>query len=267
MLKKSFFSIFCFLLCCNLSMAQAISDDGLADLSDVDFIPLGFGNDDKTYWFGQYGLEDGDYIARLNILEMSTNRYIDNTPITHKLTGDLSSAYPFLAWQELMTQNAEFLKKDGILNPGILLWAMAPQQIGNGAIAEWRHNQRHHGEIRLEKFDVSPSPDDKDCKTRKLFKLYYHDKQQGFETLFYQDERLPKSRGCAVDYRLRAIYAPELSYPGTDIVVIISVYKDSTYLEREEGKSLPTKVVSHYIAVPFYLYPIKDYYKNSIWKR
>ncbi len=232
-------------------MAQAVNDNGLVDVASVEFIPMGFSVEHLTYWFGQYGYEEGVAVARLNILDLQTNRYVNNTPIVRKSTSDSDIAY--YMWDKLISDHTEFLKQDGILDPGILIWSMGPQQNGNGAIADWHSRMGQYGQIRLEKFDASQTTNNQDCKASKIFKLYYKDKSNGLERLIYQDDSLPKSRGCATDYRLRAIHAQERINPTGYVVIIISVYKEGGYLGTKEGKTVKIKRVSQYIAVPFFI--------------
>ncbi|WP_182419926.1 DUF2259 domain-containing protein [Bartonella sp. HY038] len=235
---------------------SAVKRQNLVGYPALDFISLGFSQHGDYYLFGQLGFKIATASAQLNILDVNADRYVANSPILLSATHDSADAYNM--WWVLLNEHHKLIDSYAsenqypdtkeVLNPGILLWSMAPSQLGDGSLATWRgrFNQLHS--LRLEVNDQNTQMRRKDCLNGKTFNLNYKSKNNN-EILVYKDKNLPKSRQCATNYRLRAIYTAE----NNPIIAIIAVYYDSYTSDGIGQQRYESYDIYDYIAIPISL--------------
>lgn len=199
------------------------------DRALIDFI--GFSPDAKYFAFEEFGIQDGSGFAYSNIyvVDLETDSWLEGTPI--RLQAE-SEDKPLLQLRsEANSQALRIIADKEIFVPVDIAALIGDGSVGSdgkelafgipgyerGTVDETRH-------LKLETFDAKTA---QDCS------LWFDNPPQGFalsltdeggsQTL-HRDETLPRSRGCAFDYRIYAVLLPGLDAPRDRGVVIVSVY-------------------------------------------
>jgi len=210
------------LLAASLLTAPALAGDRAM------FNPLGFSPDGRYFAFEEYGVQDGSGFpyATIHAIDLKADKWAGGAPFAVRLEADgatLSEARAKAAGAAKsalatlhVTAPAEYLalNADGEGNPGKTLRFGTP---GDGL--------GEPEDVRLLGLDTFPAAVvDTPCAD------YTERPTLGFaltldDTELHRDITVPKSRGCALDYRLYGVLTPftdGFDIPGT--VVIVSVY-------------------------------------------
>lgn len=199
------------------------------DRALIDFI--GFSPDAKYFAFEEFGIQDGSGFAYSNIyvIDLESDTWLPGTPIRPQAE---TEEKPLLQLRsETNNQALQIIADKEISVP-----ADIAVLIGDGAVDADAHSiafglpgyergtVREERQLTLETFPLKPS---QDCS------LWFDTPTKGFaltiaagatKTVVHRDETLPKSRGCAFDYRLYAVVVPGLGAPQERGVAIVSVY-------------------------------------------
>ncbi len=192
---------------------------------------IGFSPDARYFAFEEFGIQDGSGFAYSNIfvVDIPADAWVNGTPIRVQAE---SEDKPLL--QVRSQANSEALRI--IADNEIFVPADVVAMIGDGAVdidakslafglpGYERGTVREERRLVLETFPLKSS---QDCS------LWFDSEPLGFELtiagsdaklVVHRDESLPKSRGCALDYRLYAVVVPGLGAPQDTGVAIVSVY-------------------------------------------
>ena len=200
------------------------------DRALVEFI--GFSPDARYFAFEEMGIQDGSGFAYANIyvLDLSDDSWVDGTPIRKRAEDEslplsavraeamgealaLIDQYDISAPAELVA-----LIGDGLPDADGQSLAFGIPGYAAGSVMEERH-------LTLSSF---PSTSPEDCES------FFGTAPLGFElvlsggaapvVLHRDEEKLPRSRGCPLAYRLHGVVLPGLAFPQTGGVVMVSVY-------------------------------------------
>ena len=208
------------------------------------FTPLGFSEDGKVFAFEEYGQEDGSGFAYSNIFFIDTEKdaFLEGTPFRLRTETDNASisAARALAVREALQMIQDYNLLD---HPGWLA-AFNPVTENNGDNGTIRYRAHPNlspvSEMILETFPLAPNAACRDITPdARGFRLTYRS-PEGAEREVHEDERLPESRNCPLDYRLGGM----MTYGGggPDAVHVALVIVLSQGFEGPNGR---------WIAVPF----------------
>lgn len=192
---------------------------------------IGFSPDGKYFAFEEFGIQDGSGFAYSNIfvVDIPADAWVDGTPIRVQAE---SEDKPLL--QVRSQANSEALRI--IADNEIFVPADLVALIGDGAVdldaktiafglpGYERGTVREERQLTLKTFPLKSS---EDCS------LWFDSEPLGFELsiagsdanlVVHRDKTLPRSRGCALDYRLYGVVVPGLGAPQDRGVAIVSVY-------------------------------------------
>ncbi|WP_174801819.1 DUF2259 domain-containing protein [Martelella limonii] len=208
------------------------------------FTPLGFSEDGKVFAFEEFGQEDGSGFAYSNIFFIDTEKdaYLDGTPFRTRIKEDGASisATRAIAVSEALQLIQDYKLLD---HPG---WLAAFNPVSEENDDHGRIRYRAHpnlspvSEITLETFPLKPNPRCADITPdAKGFRLTYRS-PEGAAQEIHEDQRLPESRSCPLDYRLGGV----MTYAGggPDGVHVALVHVLSQGFEGPNAR---------WIAVPF----------------
>lgn len=194
---------------------------------------IGFSPDARYFAFEEYGIQDGSGFAYSNIyvIDLTTDSWVEGTPVRQRADDEsmpllairaqaMSEAFATIDQFDIATP-AEIvaLIGDGIAEPDAKSLTFGQPGFEAGTVREERS-------LALTTF---PATSPEECQT-------YFDRQPlGFEltisngdaepVVLHRDAgSIPKSRGCAFDYRVHAVALPGLGAPEERGAVIISVY-------------------------------------------
>jgi predicted secreted protein len=205
-----------------LSAAPAVAGDRAG------FNALGFSADGRYFAFEEYGVQDGSGFPYSNIyaLDLPADRWVAGAPFSVRLDADDASLA--LARQQALQKAGAALDQFSLDVPAELIAHVGDGEPDDGQVVSF--GQPGYGlaepqNVRTLALDTFPlAASDTPCGD------YTDQPTEGFALLLdgveiYRDRALPKSRGCALGYRIHAIAAPfpiGLQEPVT--VAIISVY-------------------------------------------
>lgn len=199
------------------------------DRALIDFI--GFSVDAKYFAFEEFGIQDGSGFAYSNIfvVDLENDSWLEGTPI--RVRSDDENK-PLL--QVRSEANSEAIKL--IADKEIFVPADVVALIGDGAVdidaktLAFGLPGYEAGTVREERLltlEVFPAETTQDCS------LWFDKKPMGYALTLsggtapvelHRDENLPRSRGCAFDYRLYGVVVPGLGAPQESGVAIVSYY-------------------------------------------
>lgn len=219
-----------FLFCGLVAGMLAISPAQAGDKALLEAI--GFSSDERYFAFEEYGIQDGSGFAYSTtyVIDLSADRWVVGTPVHLQSDDEDESLYD-------LRQRSHEEARSRLYDLEIFLPAQLAAAIGDGVPGE-------DGQILsfglpgfsgpgsvVGKYTLSletfTAPSGAPCmdwfgEQANGFALKIEDFGAARET--HRDRTLPRSRGCPVSYRIRAVYLP---YQATDIsrsVALISVY-------------------------------------------
>jgi predicted secreted protein len=195
--------------------------------------PIGFSPDARYFAFEEYGIQDGSGFAYSNIyvIDLTTDSWVEGTPVRQRADDE---SMPLLAIRaQAMNEAFATIEQFDIATP-----AEVVALIGDGTVEPEATSLRfgqpgfEAGTVREERtlaLTTLPATSPDDCRS------YFDRDPLGFEltisngddvpVVLHRDEgSIPKSRGCALDYRLHAVALPGLGATQERGVVIVSVY-------------------------------------------
>ncbi|WP_417309148.1 DUF2259 domain-containing protein [Devosia sp.] len=199
------------------------------------FAPIGFSGDGRYFAFEEFGIQDGSGFSFANIylVDVAQDRWVGGSPwrVMRQTDGGPVALARDAAHQKAEAALAEFdvtapatftaLNGDGEILPD------------NGATLTFGRPGFAMGGptnlVTLSLTTTTPPPGNPDC-------LNYMDeppvgfelramREDGSNSLLYADDTVPRSRGCAVGYKLYAVVGPtEWYWFDKTPIAIISVY-------------------------------------------
>lgn len=191
------------------------------------FQPIGFSADGRYFAFEEYGVQDGSGFAYSNsyILDLPADKWVSGTPVrmTHHDETVGIAELRRLAAEDV----AERLEALGIDQPGAII-ALNGEGEPDAASYGLRFGTPGYGLepvqdehlLELEIFDLPPATD---CAIIENQTKGFVLSLDGVE-ISRDSGKLPKSRGCAMDYRLYAVVRPAdfAAVPGSGVAIIAS---------------------------------------------
>ncbi len=211
---------------------------------------IGFSTDGKYYAFEQYGVQDGSGFPYSEIFIIDTERdsWVKGTPLRFKVKDENASLYSDVRKPNLQ-KAAPLLHKLGIRKPGeLLLYNPTTEISANSHKAAFSlsslnpvSNLTYNIEIKL---IPVPMPECVRSAAEPMgFSLELKPFSGGPKRVIHKDsayKRLPKSRGCAVDYRLTHVIF--YSARSRDVLInLVQVF--STGFEGDDGRFIAIPVI------------------------
>lgn len=192
---------------------------------------IGFSPDAQHFAFEEFGIQDGSGFAYSNIyvVDLTTDSWLPGTPV--RVQSDNEERPLLQVRSEANSAAIKIIADNEIFVPADIV-----AMIGDGAVdADGKslsfglpgYERGTIREQRLLKLTTFPSTSPEDCES------WFAAKPLGFELtisggaetmVLHRDGALPKSRGCALDYRLYGVVVPGLEGPGEKGVALVSVY-------------------------------------------
>lgn len=192
------------------------------------FNALGFSADGRYFAFEEYGIQDGSGFPYANIyaIDLPADKWVNGAPFTVRLDADDASLAA--ARQQAMELAGAALDKLSLTAPAELIAHIGDGEPDDGQVLSFGTPGYGLGEpqnVRTLSLDSFPL-----AATGIPCSDYTEQPTEGFALQLdgveiYRDMALPKSRGCALGYRLHAVVTPfqgGLQDPAT--VAIVSVY-------------------------------------------
>ena len=193
--------------------------------------PLGFSDDGKVFAFEQYGVQDGSGFpyAEIFFLDLEKDRFVAPSPIRIRIDDESQSEAAARDRARLEAKPLferyrpeEHRGRIVVDNPETELSAdpnrvrFTPRPI--------EPTPDHPVELRLERIAIASNescPAMSEAKGYRLIRIGLEPDQR--TTLIHEDSSLPKSRGCAQDYKLSQILVFDKPDGGFKAVAIIGV--------------------------------------------
>ena len=192
------------------------------------FNALGFSTDGRYFAFEEYGIQDGSGFPYSNIyaIDLPADKWVAGAPFSVRLDADDSSLAA--AREQAMDLAQPALDTLSLTAPAEMIAHIGDGEPDDGQVLSF--GQPGYGlaepqNVRTLSLDTFPL-----ASASTPCADYTDQPTEGFALLldgveFYRDQSLPKSRGCALGYRIHAVVTPfqgGLREPAT--VAIISVY-------------------------------------------
>ena len=191
---------------------------------------LGFSPDGKWFAFEQFGSQDGSGFPYHDVfvIDLINDKWAPQTPVRIQINDEMATAHQ--AWQKARVKAAPVLAKLKIVKRGLRLASNPRTEISptpNKVSFHLHPNltgQQDRYTLALETFTV-PKP--ADCQ-------YADGPIQGFALKLavgndppsevYRDKSVPKSRHCALDYRIADVLIDEENLRPERLVVLLYVF-------------------------------------------
>jgi predicted secreted protein len=243
-----------------LGFAAALALAAPAVASDAaESVAIGYSGDSRYFAFEEFGIQDGSGSAYANIyvIDLKANSWAPGTPVRVG-GGDDEGPKLSAVRAEAAAKAAPVLKKLAISEaPQLLAAGPATQPSDDRSRLQFDRWYRHLGgavplpvaDIWDERYELSAVPRDvlplpAECEDlgEPVRKLAVHLKRlkAGSDAIVYQDDALPKSRGCAYAYDIDKVFIPaDYDAPEAPVALI------GVYTRGFEGFD------RRYIAIPF----------------
>ncbi len=230
------------------SLIFLISNAVAGDFSSVRSI--GFSADGKYYAFEQYGIQDGSGFPYAEIFIINTERdiWVKGTPLRMKVQNENASLYRDVRLP-LRNKAAPILQKLGINRPGnLLVYNPITELSGNShkvtfSLSAQNLTSNYSYDLKMSLFRV-PMPECAHGMAEPMgFSLILKRYSGGEKRVLHKDsayKRLPKSRGCAIDYRITHVFY--FHAKARDVLVnLVEVFSNG--FEGEDGRFIAIPVV------------------------
>jgi len=211
---------------------------------------IGFSADGKYYAFEQYGVQDGSGFPYAEIFIINTERdsWVKGTPLRMKVQNESASL-----WRDvrlpLRNKAAPFLQKLGINKPGELLVYNPTTELSGDShkvaftLSALNPISSFSYDLKMSLFPV-PMPECVRGMAEPMgFSLSLKRYSGGGNRILHKDsayKRLPKSRGCATDYRITHVIF--YSAKNRDVLInLVEVFSNG--FEGEDGRFIAIPVV------------------------
>lgn len=188
---------------------------------------IGFSKDGRYFAFEEFGTSDGTgspYVS-IYILDLEKDAWVKGSPIREgKGEGDERTVYE--ARRQALTKAAPLIEKYGTIHHGR---TVASNAVGEDAANpkafsfKLYHNisKRWHVKLGTHKLDAPHCTHMKDVNGDPVlgFSLTVA-KGDEEPNEIYRDKKIPKSRGCPVEYRLADVIAPPEGTNGRSVILI-----------------------------------------------
>ncbi len=239
------------------AVALALGSSGALAADGANLNVIGYSPDSRYFAFEQYGVQDGSGFAYWDvfIIDLKTNTWVDGAPLRAVIEDETAKLSAARAKARAMAE--PLLLKNAISEPATLIAANPATEV----VADRRRivfdrwyrpmgatpeslaatDMRHEISVKAIKL-----PDPQGCYGADGpyygFSLTLKDLKLDSAHVFYKDEAIPASRGCAIAYDIAAIVAPSGVTDEDRMVAIIGVYAHGF-----EGAN------QRFVAVPFVL--------------
>ena len=212
---------------CALLLAAGAARAGDRALLDI----VGFSPDGRYFAFEEFGVQDGSGFpySSIFIVDLDKDAWVPGTPLRHRIDDEsirvprvraeaMEEARPILdrlgiAWPA----ETAFLLGDAVTDDGKRAVTGVPFYDAGRAVEDFT--------LTLETFPATSPLTCNDWFGREPMGLALHlEDPEGNVTEIMRDAALPRSRGCAFDYRLYGVFLPFHSQDFADAVVMVSVY-------------------------------------------
>jgi predicted secreted protein len=198
----------------------------------ANFDPIGFSEDGRYFAYEEYGIQDGSGFpySSIYVVDIAADAWIPGSPFRARLDED--GANTFRARQEARALAAEAIEGLDIHAPAQFIALNGDGEPVDGKVLDFGAVGWDPGQIvgmnrlTLETFEAD-SPMDCDALMGEEAKGYRLTLESGREApvVLHEDgERLPNSRGCAMDYRIFGVVTGEALTTLDKAMVIVSVY-------------------------------------------
>lgn len=179
---------------------------------------LGYSADGKVFAFEEYGVSDGAGFPYSNIyfIDTAQDRFLPGTPIRVRVEeeGPLGKVRE-MARAKAAGLTAEYRLAD---NPGVIVAYNPPSEIGSDPVTLRYYPylsaqlSGHTYTLALDQREFPPSPDCLNMTgTYSGFTLRMTEQRgERADIVLHADSAVPKSRGCANDYRIGAVVSSEI---------------------------------------------------------
>jgi len=198
------------------------------DRALIDFI--GYSDNGQYFAFTEMGVQDGSGFAYANVyvLDVTTDEFVEGAPFRVQAEDEYSSVYD--AQKEALAAAAPVLDKFDIGYP-VDLWAVSGDGIDGiahsldfGVPGFAAPKTTMNGiTVKLETFQAPSAEPCKDYTDQPILGFSLAFTGETWEVV-HKDERIPKSRGCPLDYSIFAVVAPMDQQELGNAVAIVSVY-------------------------------------------
>jgi hypothetical protein len=191
------------------------------------FDAIGYSSDGRYFAFEEYGVQDGSGFAYSNIyvLDVPADRWVPGAPFSARLEDD--GAPLSTVRDQALALAAGTLDDLGITGPVDLLALNGDGEPGDGQTLAYGlagfglEAARDVATLTLEMFPATGPTDCAEYTDQPTVGFALN--RDGVE--LHRDASLPKSRGCALGYKLYAVVAPALfDPPQPAMLAIVSVY-------------------------------------------
>lgn len=196
--------------------------------------PVGFSVDGRYFAFEEFGVQDGSGFpyANLYVIDLERDAWVSGTPIRVRREAEDAGWSGLAAVRgEARARAGGILADLGVRAPALELFARgigeargAPARVTVAVPNPSFPMAEPWGRLDLVLETIAaPSPLDFCPEPTRGFRLTRIDAAGGARVL-HADARVPRSRGCAVDYRLTRVLAPGFPAAGATGVAVISVF-------------------------------------------
>ena len=234
-----------------LGCGSALAADG------ANFNVIGYSPDSRYFAFEQYGVQDGSGFAYWDvfIIDLKTNQWVKGAPVRAVIQDETAKLSAARAKARALAE--PLLQRNAIAEPAALIAANPATEVvadrSRIAFDRWYRPMGASPEslattdIRHEvSVEAMKLPDPQGCYDADGpyfgFSLTLKDLKLDSAHVFYKDETIPASRGCATGYDIAAIVAPANITDEDRMVAIVGVYARGF-----EGAD------QRFVAVPFVL--------------
>lgn len=206
-----------------LSVPAAAGDRALLD-------PVGFSGDGRWFAFEEFGVQDGSGFAYANIyvIDLATDAWAPGTPVRVRLEDEGTD---MAAARQAARDEAAGLIADLDIDVPADVWAL----VGDGEDADgttlafgqpgYLPGERRGGwTLTLDSFEAPASDPCESWFGQAPLGFALELAGEGDTRELHRDTRIPKSRGCPLDYRLHGVVAPYQASGVEAGVALVSVY-------------------------------------------
>lgn len=232
-----------------ISLLPQLSATKSAFADAAEFRSHGFSDDERGRYFvfEEYGVEERTLFPYSNIymIDLSSDRWIPDTPV-RVLLEDPREA-PLQARADAFAQITPIMQDYQISNSGVLMAANPLNEFSSGNQLQFRQiAQPLLGEATQPysiDLEVKPAKAMGDCEADNANTVGFTlslTRPTGEKEVLHEDNSVPESRGCPLEYRLVAVFAPTRLPAETYGAALVGVFSMN---EGEQNL--------RYIAVPF----------------
>lgn len=181
----------------------------------AEFRSLGFSKNGEVFAFEQFGVQDGSGFpyAERYFIDTATDRYIKGTPFRIRIEDETASLNQARQVAKEASQAIMDSYEIGVEHASILAFNPSTEKSADPYSLmfqsfSYEPNPNSPNLLNLELVDLEPS---KDCEMitpdAKGFKLTLVNQNTDTSLILHQDNSVPKSRNCPIDYNIGGVLA------------------------------------------------------------